>query len=113
MAHSGSQVAPRTATTEQLNDRELFFRCDAHRLGREAGPGNLDITLGYVGMQGSSYPINTVFLWTKGPQEAVMNVALRAGASISLREEKLRGAPFRSHALAAGSGRRPNVMHPR
>jgi hypothetical protein len=31
MAHSGSQVAPRTTTAEQLNDRELFFRCDPHK----------------------------------------------------------------------------------
>ena len=36
-----------------------------------------------MGTQGSSYPINAVFLWTSGPHEAVMNVALRPGASIS------------------------------
>ena len=49
-------------------------------------------TLSYVGTQGSSYPINAIFLWTSGPHEAVMNVGLRPGASISLRdlEEKLR-----------------------
>jgi multidrug efflux pump subunit AcrB len=59
---------------------------------REAGPGNVALTLSYVGTQGSSYPINAIFLWTGGPHEAVMNVGLRPGASISLRdlEEKLR-----------------------
>jgi len=58
-----------------------------------AGPGNVDISLGYVGTQGASYPINTVFLWTGGPHEAVMNVALRPGAGIDVAalEEKLRG----------------------
>jgi multidrug efflux pump subunit AcrB len=58
-----------------------------------AGPGNVDISLGYVGTQGASYPINTVFLWTSGPHEAVMNVALRPGAAIDVAalEEKLRG----------------------
>ena len=57
-----------------------------------AGRGNVDISLGYVGTQGASYPINTVFLWTSGPQEAVMNVALRAQAGIDVAEfeEKLR-----------------------
>lgn len=55
-------------------------------INREAGPGNVALTLSYVGTQGSSYPINSVFLWTSGPQEAVMNVALRPGASVSLRE---------------------------
>ena len=58
-----------------------------------AGPGNVDISLGYVGTQGASYPINTVFLWTSGPHESVMNVALRPGAGIDVTtfEEKLRG----------------------
>ena len=57
-----------------------------------AGPGNIDLSLGYVGTQGASYPINTVFLWTSGPQEAVMNVALRPEASLNIAalEEKLR-----------------------
>jgi multidrug efflux pump subunit AcrB len=57
-----------------------------------AGPGNVDTSLGYVGTQGASYPINTVFLWTSGPQEAVMNLALRpeAGIDVIAFEEKLR-----------------------
>jgi multidrug efflux pump subunit AcrB len=57
-----------------------------------AGPRNVNISLGYVGTQGASYPINTVFLWTGGPHEAVMNVALRPGLGISVAafEEKLR-----------------------
>ena len=58
-----------------------------------AGKGNVDLSLGYVGTQGASYPINTVFLWTSGPQEAVINVALRPGAGLDVAalEEKLRG----------------------
>jgi multidrug efflux pump subunit AcrB len=61
-------------------------------IGREAGTGNIDLTLSYVGTQGSSYPINSVFLWTSGPHEAVMNIALRLDATISVHdlEEKLR-----------------------
>ncbi len=76
----------RVSVTEDLARRVLDI------INREAGPGNVALTLSYVGTQGSSYPINAVFLWTSGPQEAVMNVALRPGASISLRdlEEKLR-----------------------
>ena len=76
----------RVTVTEELARRVL------DTINHEAGPGNLAITLTYVGTQGSSYPINAVFLWTSGPQEAIMNVALRPGASISLRdlEGKLR-----------------------
>jgi multidrug efflux pump subunit AcrB len=49
-----------------------------------AGPTNVDTTLGYVGVQPSSYPINTIFLWTGGSHEAVLQVALRADAPIQL-----------------------------
>jgi len=76
----------RVAVTEALVQKVLAT------ITREAGPGNLDLTLGYVGAQPSSYPINTVFLWTNGSQQAIMNVGLKPGAKISLRslEEKLR-----------------------
>ena len=76
----------RVGVTEEMARRLL------DTIHREAGPGNVALTLSYVGTQGSSYPINAIFLWTSGPHEAVMNVGLRPGASISLRdlEEKLR-----------------------
>ena len=59
---------------------------------KTAGPQNVDITLGYVGIQPSSYPINTIFLWTGGSHEGVLQVALRAGARPGLEEleERLR-----------------------
>ena len=57
-----------------------------------AGPNNVEITLGYVGVQPSSYPINTIFLWTGGSHEGVLQVALRPEAGIRLTdfEETLR-----------------------
>lgn len=61
-------------------------------INNEAGKENVEATLSYVGMQGSSYPINTVFLWTSGPHEAVMNVALKSESKISVHnlEDRLR-----------------------
>jgi multidrug efflux pump subunit AcrB len=53
-------------------------------IARAAGPGNVEISLGYVGVQPSSYPINTIFLWTGGSHEGVLQVALKAGAAIRL-----------------------------
>src|SRR5262249_8885680 len=41
--------------------------------------GEVDISLGYVGVVASSYPINTVYLWMGGPEESVMRVALKPG----------------------------------
>jgi multidrug efflux pump subunit AcrB len=88
---------------------QLRFRAPAgtkfestERLGRDvldviqqtAGRGAVDITLGYVGVQPSSYPINTIFLWTGGSHEGVLQVALRQDASLQLEEfqERLRAA---------------------
>jgi multidrug efflux pump subunit AcrB len=77
----------RVPVTEQLARQVLDV------INREAGEENVEATLSYVGMQASSYPINTVFLWTSGPHEAVMNVALKPDAKISVHdlEDKLRG----------------------
>jgi multidrug efflux pump subunit AcrB len=88
---------------------QLRFRAPAgtkfestERLGRDvldvirdtAGSDNVEITLGYVGVQPSSYPINTIFLWTGGSHEGVLQVALRPDLPIPLEvlQEKLRDA---------------------
>jgi multidrug efflux pump subunit AcrB len=61
-------------------------------INQAAGPNNVAITLGYVGVQPSSYPINTIFLWTGGSHEGVLQVALKPEADIRLTdfEEGLR-----------------------
>jgi multidrug efflux pump subunit AcrB len=79
-------IGTRAEVTEQLVTRVLA------EISKAAGPGNVAISLGYVGTQGASYPINTVFLWTSGPHEAVINGALRPEAHIDIPafEERLR-----------------------
>jgi multidrug efflux pump subunit AcrB len=59
---------------------------------REAGAGNVDTTLGYVGTQSSDHPINAIYLWTGGPEEGVLQVQMRHGwgASIEAFKETLR-----------------------
>src|SRR5712671_7256158 len=59
---------------------------------REAGPQNVEITLGFVGVQNAAYPINTIYLWTSGPEEAVLQVQLnpQAGIRVADLEERLR-----------------------
>ncbi len=64
----------RIEQTEEITREALNF------IGKEAGPENVEITLGYVGVVASSYPINTVFLWMGGPEEAVMRVSLKHGS---------------------------------
>jgi multidrug efflux pump subunit AcrB len=80
------------AVGTRAEDTERLITGVLNEIGKTAGPGNVAITLGYAGTQGASYPINTVFLWTSGPHEAVINVALRPKANINVAqfEEKLR-----------------------
>ena len=37
---------------------------------REAGPGNVQITSDFMGVQPPSYPVNLIHLFTSGPEEA-------------------------------------------
>jgi multidrug efflux pump subunit AcrB len=55
---------------------------------REAGPGNVQASLGYAGQQPVQFVLNSVFLWTSGPHEAVMDVKLRKDAKIDLDQFK-------------------------
>ncbi len=79
-----------TGTRVEATERMALKVLDVIR--EEAGPENVAITLGYVGTQPPSYPINTIYLWTSGPHEGVINVALKRGSAIRQMdlEERLR-----------------------
>lgn len=47
------------------------------KIRREAGPDNVTIVSDFVGVVPTSYPVNLIHLFTSGPQEAVVHVALR------------------------------------
>ncbi len=51
-------------------------------------PENVDLTIGYVGTIPSSYPINAVFQWTRGPEEAILWVALKRQGGINVERLK-------------------------
>jgi multidrug efflux pump subunit AcrB len=76
----------RIEETEKLANKTLDI------IRSEVGPENVGLTLGFVGVQNAAYPINTIYLWTSGPQEAVLQVQLKpeAGISVANLEEKLR-----------------------
>jgi multidrug efflux pump subunit AcrB len=45
-------------------------------IGDEVGPENVKLTLGYVGMIHSNFPVNAVYQWSRGPEEAILYVDL-------------------------------------
>ncbi len=58
------------------------------KVGRE----NIAITLGYVGTIPSTYPINSVYQWMRGPEEAMLRIALKphSGINVEVLKEDLR-----------------------
>ena len=49
----------------------------------QVGEKNIGITLGYVGTIPASYPINAVYQWSRGPEEALLRISLKHGSGIS------------------------------
>lgn len=62
------------ARTEQLAKQALQLIAD------DLGPQNVRLSLGYVGMIHSNFPINAVYQWSRGPEEAILYVDLMKGA---------------------------------
>lgn len=74
------------ARTEELTLQAL------EEIKNAVGPDNVSLTLCYVGVVPPNYPINSVYLWTSGPEEAMLRVALREGSGVRVDEvrDKLR-----------------------
>lgn len=57
-------------------------------IGAHVGPENVALTLGYVGTIPSSFPINGVFQWSRGPEEGLLRIALKHGSGIDTERAK-------------------------
>jgi multidrug efflux pump subunit AcrB len=68
----------RIEKTEQLYVRAL------DEVRAEVGAGNVAVSMGFVGTQPAAYPVNTIHLWTGGPEEGVMQVQLTEGSKIAI-----------------------------
>ena len=78
----------RAPTGTRIERTELIALKALDVIKREIGERNIEITSDFVGVQPASYPINTIYLWTSGPHEAVLQVALKPSAT--LRAEPMR-----------------------
>jgi multidrug efflux pump subunit AcrB len=57
-------------------------------IGSAAGPENVAITSAFVGLQPPTYAINPIYLYTSGPQEAVIRVNLVKGTGVRVEDLK-------------------------
>jgi multidrug efflux pump subunit AcrB len=104
-------VGTRIERTEEIVQETL------RAIGDIAGPDNVDLSVVFGGVSPSSYTINTVYLWTGGPEEAVLRVALRKEAGLRveplkrrLREELPKRVGERLRTILTEEGRRPEQI---
>jgi multidrug efflux pump subunit AcrB len=86
------QLRLRAPTGTRVERTETIVLKALETIREVAGPKNVAITLSFVGVVPGSYPINAIFLWTSGPHEAVLLVALKkeSGLRVAELKEKLR-----------------------
>jgi multidrug efflux pump subunit AcrB len=87
------QLRLRAPTGTRIERTEEIAVKALQLIKEKVGPDNVSITLGYVGVVPSSYPINSVYQWMCGPEEAILRVALKPGSGIATErlKEDLRG----------------------
>src|SRR5664280_1708502 len=78
-------------TRVEESERQVLRARDV--ISRNIGPDNIGITSDFVGVVPSSYPVNLIHLFTSGPQEAVIQIALKPTAP--------RGEPLREKLRAS------------
>jgi multidrug efflux pump subunit AcrB len=87
------QLRLRAPTGTRIERTELIALEALDEIKAEVGEEHVAITTSFVGVQPPSYPINTVYLWTSGPHEAVLLVALGPDAPV-------RGEPLQERLRA-------------
>jgi multidrug efflux pump subunit AcrB len=85
------QLRVRAPDGSALEETEVLAKDVLEEFARQAGgEKNVDISVSLVGTASYNYPINAIYLWTAGSQEAVLRVALKRDSGIRLEEFKNR-----------------------
>jgi multidrug efflux pump subunit AcrB len=84
--------------------RKAWVQC-LHTIEEEAGPGNVEISMGFAGQQAPDFAMNNMILFMRGPDDGQMRVKLRKGSGVSIfsLQDRLRKAlPERLEPWLAG-----------
>ena len=74
------RIRLRAPSGTRVEETERIVLQALNVINREAGAGNVEITSDFVGIIPSSYPVDLIHLFTSGPQEAIIQVALKPEA---------------------------------
>ena len=84
------QVRLRAPTGTQIGGTEAIALRALDLIKQEAGPKNIAISIGFLGVHGSSYPVNFIYLWNGGPEEGVLQAQMKPGAAVRMEDLKER-----------------------
>ena len=85
------QVRLRAPSGTQITGTERAALKTLDIISKAVGAENVAITLAFVGVHASAYPINFIYLWNGGPEEAVVQVQLKPGTAV--RDGRSEGTP--------------------
>jgi multidrug efflux pump subunit AcrB len=74
------RIRLRAPSGTRVEETERIVLQALNVIRREAGAGNIAITSDFVGLIPSSYPVDLIHLFTSGPQEAIIQVAMKPEA---------------------------------
>lgn len=78
------QLRMRGPTGTRIEKTEQTYLTALNEVKKEVGEQNVALSMGFVGVQPAAYPVNTIHLWTGGPEEGVMQVQLKSDAKIAI-----------------------------
>jgi multidrug efflux pump subunit AcrB len=78
------QLRIRAPAGTQLDRTESYTQKILGLIKDEVGAGNVATSLALIGVHGSAYPINFIYLWNSGPQESVLQVELKDGLGTNI-----------------------------
>jgi multidrug efflux pump subunit AcrB len=86
------QLRLRAPTGTRVERTEEIALKALNVIDAEAGQGNVTTSLAFVGTVPSTYPINSIYLWSSGSHEALLTVALKPGEHLRVADlqERLR-----------------------
>jgi multidrug efflux pump subunit AcrB len=73
------QIRLRAPTGTRIEQTEPLVLKAIDVIRQTVGPDNVSITSDYVGTQPASYPVDLIYLFTAGPQDAVLRIGLKPG----------------------------------
>ncbi len=73
------RLAAPAGTRIEETERIVLHALDV--IQKEVGKDNIEITSDFMGVVPSSYPVDLIYLFTSGPQEAIIQVALKPESS--------------------------------